>query len=93
MAEVSLGAYVGSVEPEINYIDEFKKNEKEKTPNVYFDYVKKIAVEAPAGTELTINNTDLKMPSTGVLEFGLGLIEIRSLIFKSAVEVNIVYMY
>ena len=93
MSIVHLGSYCGTCEANKNVIDTFKETEKEKNPSMSFDAVRKIAIEAPAQSELEINGVTITMPSTGIIEFGLDLIQITSLIFKTDVSANIIYMY
>ncbi len=96
MAKVSmvhLGSYYGICKSNKNMIDTFKEIEKKKNPSMTFDAVRKIAMEAPAQTELEINGVKIIMPSTGIIEFGLDFVQITNLIFKSDVSVNIIYMY
>lgn len=90
---VNLGSYYGICKANKNMIDTFKEVEKKKNPSMVFDTVRKIVMEAPAQTELVINGVNIVMPSTGIIEFGLDFVQITSLIFKSDVNVNIIYMY
>lgn len=93
MALVSMGSYVNTVSVGTNLIDEFIKIEKNKHPDRSFQCVKKIAIEAPGGSTLSINDIELTMPSTGILEFDYGLLDIEKLVFNDSVQVNIIYMY
>lgn len=55
--------------------------------------MRKIAIEAPAKTKVTVNDVDITMPSTGMLEFGLDYVQITNLVFETDADVNIIYMY
>ena len=52
-----------------------------------------LGISAPTGTEIEINGEAVRLPSTGVFQLSYGLIELKSLVFKTAVEANIVYVY
>lgn len=90
---VHLGSYHKTCEANVNLIDVFKEDVKGKDPKMTFNYVRKIAIEAPPETELVVNDIDIIMPSTGIFELGLDYIHINNLVFKSSVDVNIIYMY
>lgn len=70
-------------------------SKKQKRLNTQFDFntVRKIAIEAPAKTKVTVNDVDITMPSTGMLEFGLDYVQITNLVFETDSDVNIIYMY
>lgn len=93
LSMVYLGSYYGACPAGENMVDLFKANEKEKRPDLPFKTVRKIAIEAPAGTVVHINETEIVMPSSCYFELGLDWVQIYSLIFDSAVDVNIIYMY
>lgn len=88
-----LGSYNGICDANVNLVDVFKKIQKEKRPNISFNTIRKIAIEAPSKTEFTINDVDIIMPSTGIFELGLDYVQIEKLVFKNSVQVNIVYLY
>lgn len=90
---VHLGSFHDTVTANENLIDTFITNAKQTNPSIHFNAVRKIAIEAPAGTQFSINGVDLWMPTTEIFELGLDYVQITSLIFKSSVSVNIVYMY
>ncbi len=45
------------------------------------------------GVEFTLNGNTVVLPSTGIFETAIGMIDIESLIFKTSAKVNILYMY
>lgn len=93
MSLVYLGSYYGTCNANENMVDVFKNIEKEKNPKLPFNELRKVAIEAPKGTEFIINNTTIIMPSTGHFELGVDWVQISSLIFKTSVDANIIYMY
>lgn len=93
MGMAHLSSYVGTVDANKNLVEQFMNTQKEKYPTLYFNEIKKIAIQAPEKTEFSINGEDFVMPSTGIFEVGYGLISIKELIFKTSIEANIVYMF
>lgn len=96
MAFCSLGSFKGTAVKDVDLVSKFKEDVFGKgiTPlsERYFS-IKKIAIEAPEGSVLTINDVEITMPSTGILEFGMNYIAVNSLIFAEDTDVNIVYLY
>lgn len=96
MSQAYLGSFDGTVTPNINMLDIFKKNELEDNPNSILNFgklvLKKFGISAPAGTVVKINGKRITLFS-GVFELGLNQIDITSLVFDEAVDVNIYYMY
>lgn len=88
-----LGSFHGVCAANTDMVKWFKEAERIKNPKIPFVSVRKIAIEAPAETLFTINDIEIKMPSTGIFELGLDYIQIYTLTFKDDVDVNIVYMY
>lgn len=93
MALYKLGSFKGAITTNENLVENFKQTAKEKFPTYTFSSVKKVAIEAPAGTRLQIESVDITMPSTGIFELGLDYVEINSIVFLDDAEVNIVYLY
>lgn len=93
MGVASLSSYVGTVDADINLVEQFRATQKERNPSLSFKDIKKLAIQAPAKTEFSINGEDFVMPSTGIFELGYGLVNVSKLVFKSSVDVNIVYMF
>lgn len=91
MALCSLGSFNGTAQKNINLVDTFK-TEKKQNGITNFS-IKKIAIEAPPDSCLSINGIEIIMPSTGIIEFGMNYIEINSLVFAEETEVNIIYFY
>ncbi len=96
MSQAHLGSFNGAVTPGINMLDIFKKREIEDNPNSILNYgdmvLKKFGIACPVGTKVKINGKEIPMFS-GRFELGMNQIDITSLEFSEAVEVNIYYMY
>lgn len=52
----------------------------------------KFGISAPAGTKVKINGREIPL-FTGIFELGMNQLDITSLEFEEAVDVNIYYMY
>ena len=96
MSQAYLGSFNGTVTPNVNMLDIFKKNELEANPNSVLKYgklvLKKFGIFAPVGTVVEINGKAIPL-FTGFFELGMNQIDISSLVFTEAVNVNIYYMY
>ena len=96
MSMAHLGSFNGTVTPGVNMLTIFKKNEIEDNPNSILNFgalvLKKFGISCPAGTVIKINGKDIPV-FTGVFELGMNQIDITSLEFSEAVDVNIYYMY
>ena len=96
MSQAYLGSFNGTVTPEVNMLDIFKQNELNDNPNSILKYgdmvLKKFGISCPAGTTIQINGKEIPL-FTGVFELGMNQIDITSLVFSEAVDVNIYYMY
>lgn len=96
MSQASLGCFNGEVTPGVNMLDIFRKNEIESNPNSILKFgdmvLVKFGISCPAGTTVKINGRPIKV-YTGIFELGMGQVDITSLVFDEAVEVNIYYMY
>ena len=96
MSQAYLGSFNGTVTPNVNMLDIFKKKELEDNPHSVLQYgklvLKKFGISAPAGTIVEINGKEIPL-FTGVFELGLNQIDISSLVFNEAVDVSIYYMY
>lgn len=96
MSQAYLGSFNGTVTPNVNMLDIFKKKELEDNPNSVLNYgsmvLKKFGIYAPAGTVIKINGKEIPL-FTGVFELGMNQIDVSSLVFDKAVDVNIYYMY
>lgn len=96
MSQAHLGSFNGTVTPNINMLDVFKANEIADNPNSILNYgdlvLKKFGISCPAGTVVTINGKKIPM-FTGNFELGMNQIDITSLVFEEAVDVNIYYMF
>lgn len=96
MSQAHLGSFNGTVTPNVNMLDIFKRKEIEENPNSILNFgdlvLKKFGISAPAGTVVKINGKDIPL-FTGVFELGMNQIDITSLVFSDAVSVNIYYMF
>ena len=96
MSQAFLGGFNGTVTPGVNMLDIFKERELEANPNSILKYgnmvIRKFGISCPAGTNVKINGRSIKIFS-GIFEVGIDQIDIISLEFESAVDVNIYYMY
>ena len=96
MSQAHFGSFNGTVTPNINMLDIFKKNEIEDNPNSILNFgdmvLKKFGISCPAGTTIFINGKEIPV-FTGVFELGMNQIDITSLVFSEAVDVNIYYMF
>lgn len=91
-----LGCYSGSTIAGANMLDAFKENELEENPNSILRFgdmvIKKIALKAPEGTTVTINGKKITL-FTGLFELGYNMFDITSLVFDSAVNINVYYFF
>lgn len=97
MSKGTLGSFNGVVTKDVNMIDIFKQEELKKHKNSILAFspkmiIKKLGIQCPAGTEVSINGSDIPIVS-GIFELGFGQIDVSSLVFKDSVSVNIYYMY
>lgn len=96
MSQAHLGSFNGTVTPGINMLDIFKRNEIADNPNSILKYgdmvLKKFGISCPAGTVIKINGKEIPL-FTGAFELGMNQIDITSLEFSDAVNVNIYYMF
>lgn len=96
MSQAHLGSFNGTVTPNINMLDVFKKNEIEDNPNSILNFgdmvLKKFGISCPAGTTIFINGKEIPL-FTGIFELGMNQIDITSLVFPEAVSVNVYYMF
>lgn len=96
MSQAHLGSFNGTVTPNVNMLDVFRQNEINDNPNSVLNFgklvLKKFGISAPAGTVVKINGKDIPL-FTGVFELGMDQIDISSLVFTEAVNVNIYYMF
>lgn len=53
----------------------------------------KVAITGQPGTLFKLNGQTVVLPSTGIFETGIGIIDIESIVFSESSEVNILYMY
>ena len=96
MARGKIGSFNDTVTAGTNMVEVFKENEKDlpnKWPHSQGFSIQKIAISADPGTVFTLNGAEITLPSTGIFETDVGMIEIESLVFEEAVPVCIVYLY
>ena len=96
MSLANIGNYIGTVVPNKNMVEVFRENELRLNKNSVLSFrpmtLKKFTISCAPGAVVKINGKDMELP-TGVFELGMGQYEISSLIFSSAVDVNIFYAY
>ena len=96
MSQAHLGSFNGTVTPGVNMLDIFRKKEIEDNPNSILNFgklvLKKFGISAPMGPVIQINGKEIPL-FTGVFELGMNQIDISSLVFPEAVNVNIYYMF
>lgn len=96
MSQAHLGSFNGTVTAGRNMLEVFKQNELQDNPNSILKYgdlvLKKFGISCPAGTVVEINGKKIPL-FTGVFELGMNQIDIVSLVFREAVDVNIYYMF
>ena len=96
MSQAYLGSFNGTVTPNVNMLKVFKENEIAANPNSILNYcdmtLVKFGISAPAGTIVKINGREIPL-FTGIFELGMNQLDITSLEFEEAVDVNIYYMY
>ena len=91
-----LGQYQGTVEADKNLIDVFKQREIERHENSFLKFsplvIKKLGIRCEQGTMVEINGDSITINS-GVFELGFEVMDVTSLVFPSATEVDIIYGY
>lgn len=96
MSQAQLGSFNGTVTPGKNMLETFKENELSINPNSILRYgdmvLKKFGISCPAGTLVEINGREIPI-FTGLFELGMDQMDITSLVFPEAVDVNIYYMF
>ena len=97
MSKGTLGSFNGTTTANVNMLDIFKQNElaaHENSTLAFTDLmvIKKIGTKCDPGTEVVINGSEIPIV-TGVFELGFDQVDITSLVFKEAKDVNIYYMY
>ena len=90
---LNMGSYYGVTVANSNMIDSF--NTELVAANLpEISTIRQFAIEAPEGTEITINDTIvITIPGTGLFELPLDYYQITSLSFSDVAEINIVYFY
>lgn len=97
MAKGHIGSFVGTTTANANMIDLFRQTETAKTarkwPTSFPFSIQQLSISAEPGTTFALNEAQIVIPGTGIFEIPYGLCEVDSLVFESAVDVNIVYLY
>lgn len=93
----TLGSWIGTTTPDEDMIPILQAKEQARTGRAKsIDgglNILQLGINAPEGTRICINGEEIKLPSAGVFQLSYGLVELKSLVFKEAVEANIVYVY
>lgn len=96
MSQAHLGCFSWTVTPNVNMLDIFKQNERADNPNSILNFgqmsLRKLSMICPEGTKVKINGKEIPL-ITGIFELGMDQINITSLEFSEAVNVNIYYMF
>lgn len=96
MSLAHLGSFSGTVIPETNMLEVFKQNERMENPNSILNFgkmsLKMLSMSCPAGTKVKINDKEITL-FTGVFELGMGQIDVTSLVFSEAINLNAYYMF
>jgi hypothetical protein len=96
MSQAHLGSFNGTVTPNINMLEIFKQRERAENPNSILNFgqmsLRKLSMSCPAGTKVKINGKEIPL-FTGVFELGMDQINVTSLVFPEAVDVNIYYLF
>lgn len=96
MSQALLGSYNGTTVAGENMLTVFKKLELEHNPNCILNFtnmtLRKLSMACPAGTKVTINGREIVLV-TGVFELGYNQVDVTSLVFEEAVELNAYYLY
>lgn len=94
MSQAHLGCFSGTVTPNVNMLDIFKQNERADNPNSILNFgqmlLRKLTMVCPEGTKVKINGKEIPLV-TGIFELGMDQINVTSLEFSEAVDVNIYY--
>ena len=92
-----LGSWIGTTQVDQDMIPVLQAKEEARTDrakNVSDGFsILQLGICAPDGTQVEINGATILIPQAGVFQLSYGLIELKSLVFKSAVTANIVYIY
>lgn len=96
MSQAHLGSFNGTVTPNVNMVEVFKQNERTKNPNSILNFgqmsLRKLSMSCPAGTKVEINGSEIPL-ITGIFELGMNQINVTSLVFQEAVDVDVYYMF
>ena len=84
MSQAHLGCFSGTVTPNVNMLDSIL--------NFGQMSLRKLSMICPEGTKVKINGKEIPL-ITGIFELGMDQINITSLEFSEAVNVNIYYMF
>ena len=91
-----LGQYQGPAEAGKNLIGIFKQREIARHENSFLNFsplvLKKLGIRCEQGTTVEINGDSIVINS-GTFELGLEVMDVTSLVFPSATEVDIIYGY
>lgn len=97
MSKGVLGTFNGTVTPGVNMVEVFKANEIEKHENSHLKYadhmtLRKFGIRCPEGTVVTVNDSEIPVVD-GHFELAIDMVDITKLVFRDAVDVNILYIY
>ena len=95
MAKGRFGSFYGTAPAGTDMVAEFKKKAKlDVRPILTTGFaMSKVAISGDPGTEFKINGNTVVLPSTGIFETAIGMIDIETLVFQKDAKVNILYLY
>ncbi len=90
------GSFIGTVTPNVNLVETFKAQEENRSgglspASVNFSLIA-IEVHVPEGTEFTFNGQSVKVTDSGMWRTPT-FMEINEIVFSSAVDANIMYLF
>lgn len=96
MSQASLGSFNGTTVAGENMLSVFRELELQHNPNCILNFtnmtLRKLSMACPAGTKVSINGREIVLV-TGIFELGYDQVDISSLVFSEAVELNAYYLY
>lgn len=96
MARGNFGSFYGTATAGTEMVSVIKNQvnfEKRKWPVSTQFKLLKVAIVSKPGTVFKLNGNTVVLPSSGIFETGIGIIDIDSIVFDADADVNIVYMY
>jgi hypothetical protein len=90
------GSFIGTVTPNTNLVETFKAREESRIPGISPPSVNfsllAVEIHVPEGTQFTFNGQQVKVTGSGMWRTPT-FMEINEIVFSSAVEANIMYLF